>query len=177
MLGGEDGGGDGGDDADGGSVSATSGVAQLLLASESLLGLLLLQEILDGIARRTRLLEHFERVLEFRLDSVRDVVAGEVVFRLLADLALLEFLLDTSWSAATNDQTSAENGFGAKSTQSARHRLLFATLDLPARMPGDTLITLLTQRSHVLDKDGGDDRDDQQQLHHLRDDFLSKMDK
>ena len=84
MLGGKDGGGDGDDDADGGSVSATSGVAQLLLASESLLGLLLLQEILDGIARRTRLLEHFERVLEFRLDSVRDVVAGEVVFRLLA---------------------------------------------------------------------------------------------
>jgi len=165
ALGGVDGGSGGGEDADCGSVIAASGVAKLLLASESLLGRLRLNlDYVQGLLHAilgAGFMENLDEVLELFLKIVGNMVAGKISLGLLADFSILdEFLLGAAGSAAANDQASAEIGFGAKGAQSARHRRVRAALNCPTGMSGDALITLLTQRGHIFDKNSGDDRDE-----------------
>jgi len=159
VFGSIDGSSGGDKDADCSSIVAASGIAKLLLASESFLWLLLLQHILEFAAFGARLLKNFDDVLELGLKITGNMVAGEILSGLLAELSILgEFLLGAAGSAAANDQASAKSGFGAKGAQSARHRCIWAALNCPTGMSGDALIALLTQRGHVFDKNSGDDR-------------------
>ena len=84
MFGSIDGSSGGGKDADCSCIVAASGIAKLLLASESFLWLLLLQHILEFAAFGARLLKNFDDVLELGLKIAGNMVAGEILSGLLA---------------------------------------------------------------------------------------------
>jgi len=158
----------GGKDADCGCVSRTASVAELLLASERLLGLLFLQQVLELVARRARGLKDFQYVLEIGLERGRNVVASPVFQGLFTDFAILDkLLLCSSRGTSADDQAPAENSLRTIGSQGASHRCGLAALNSPAGMSGDALVALLAHCCwrHFLDDGDGHNRHQKQQFH------------
>jgi len=147
-------------DADCSSFDASASIAELLLAGQTLLRLLLLQQSLENIAGWARRLKYFQHTLEFGFKGGRDMLACKVFASLLAYLAFFDKLLFGPARRATTDhQTPSKLRLCAKSSQSASHYVFLAVsrINRPAGMSSDTLVAGYAQRSRLFDDQGGHD--------------------